>query len=1217
MFFEIFRFEIRHQLRQPLFWVVFLTFALMTFGAETTDSVSIGGGIGNVHRNAPTVIIEMLMVMSVIGMFVATAFVASAIHRDVEHGTADLFFTTPIGKGAYLGGRFAGALVVSFLVYLGPALGLLIGSLMPWLEPERIGPFTPAPYLFALFVVVLPNLLFASALFFALAALSRSLLFTYLGVVAFLVLYLITGNMLQDVDNRQLASLADPFAGATLDFLTRYWTVVERNSSLPPLLGPLLWNRLLWSLVAGLILVATYVAFSPSREGNRLLRRRARVAGPANGANEVTGGSSPSGASPRQASPTVPADAPPLRHAAFAQFRHQLHLEVTGVLKSVPFLVMLAFGLFNVIGSSSFIDQMFGTAVYPVTHLMLSNLEGSYVFLLVIIVTFYAGELVWKERGLKLAEVYDALPIPNWVPLLAKIGALWAVIAVFLLAGALGTMGFQLWNGWTRLEPLLYLQGLAMTFVPFALMAVLAVFLQVVANHKFIGYLLMILYLVSATVLAALDFDHNLYRFAGSPPTSYSDMNGWGHFVTPQLWFWSYWGAFSLLLAIAAALFWMRGTGHSWKDRLGLARARFRGASRGLAAVGTGAFLGTGAFIFYNTNLLNRYVPGDVREEQQARWEQKYRQYKDVPLPRIIAAKVEVDIFPRERRMATRGVYTLENRTGEPIAELHVNCNPETIIDRLELPPHTVVTADPELGYWIYRLAEPLAPGARMELPFAVRRENRGFRNGATDTNFVANGTFFNNRAYLPNLGYDPGRELQDRNDRRKHGLPPVQRMNKIDDQQAWNHTYLGADSDWIQFEATVSTDVDQIALAPGYLEREWTADGRRYFHYAMDAPILNFWAFLSARWEVRRDVWRDTAQGREVAIEIYYQPGHEMNVDRMVAGVKRSLDYFSANFSPYQHRQVRILEFPRYDRFAQAFPNTIPFSESIGFIADLRDEEAIDYVFYVTAHEVAHQWWAHQVIGADVQGATVLSESLSQYSALMVMEKEYGREKMRRFLKYELDNYLRGRGGELVEELPLALVENQPYIHYRKGSLVFYQLREALGEEVVNAVLAQLIRDYGFRAAPFPTSRELVARLRTAAAPEHHGLIDDLFERITLFENRVESASATAQPDGSWRVEIATEARKLHADGQGIETETTMDDFVEIGVFARPEGGKESEERPLVLERVRLGAGQRTFTFEVAERPYEVGIDPYNKLIDRKSDDNRKRVEITTGGGG
>ena len=141
---------------------------------------------------------------------------------------------------------------------------------------------------------------------------------------------------------------------------------------------------------------------------------------------------------------------------------------------------------------------------------------------------------------------------------------------------------------------------------------------------------------------------------------------------------------------------------------------------------------------------------------------------------------------------------------------------------------------------------------------------------------------------------------------------------------------------------------------------------------------------------------------------------------------MKASLDYCSANFSPYQFRQLRIVEFPAYANFAQSFANTIPYSEAIGFILDTTDPDKIDMVTYVTAHEIAHQWWAHQVIGADMQGMTMLSETLAQYSALMVMEKMYGPEQIRRFLKFELDRYLRGRGGEMIEEVPLARVENQ-----------------------------------------------------------------------------------------------------------------------------------------------------------------------------------------------
>ena len=99
----------------------------------------------------------------------------------------------------------------------------------------------------------------------------------------------------------------------------------------------------------------------------------------------------------------------------------------------------------------------------------------------------------------------------------------------------------------------------------------------------------------------------------------------------------------------------------------------------------------------------------------------------------------------------------------------------------------------------------------------------------------------------------------------------------------------------------------------------------------------------------------------------------------------------------------------------------------------------------------MGHQWWAHQVVGADMQGATSLSETLAQYSALMVMEKEYGQDTMRKFMQYEMDNYLRSRGTERLKERPLMRVEaSQGYIHYRKGSVVMYYLRQIIGEDAI-----------------------------------------------------------------------------------------------------------------------------------------------------------------------
>ena len=248
-------------------------------------------------------------------------------------------------------------------------------------------------------------------------------------------------------------------------------------------------------------------------------------------------------------------------------------------------------------------------------------------------------------------------------------------------------------------------------------------------------------------------------------------------------------------------------------------------------------------------------------------------------------------------------------------------------------------------------------------------------------------------------------------------------------------------------------------------------------------------------------------------------------------------------------------------------------------------------------------------MIGADVQGQTMIVESLAQYSALMVMEKEYGREHMRRFLKYELDEYLSGRGGEIIEELPLMRVENQQYIHYNKGSLIFYRLREAIGEEKLNRALAAFVRDKAFQQPPYTTTREMLEYIRAEAGPEQQALLDELFANIVLYDNRVVAVRTKQREDKRYDVEIDFEAKKRESDGDGREQPLPVDDWMEVGVFARSPGQSESEEKPLYLQAHRITEPRGTLKLVVDSAPYEVGLDPYNKLIDRIPDDNRKQV--------
>jgi ABC-type transport system involved in multi-copper enzyme maturation permease subunit len=1187
------RFELREQLRSPLLWLLAGFLGLLGFAAAGSDAVQIGGGVGNVYRNAPTVIASFLTMFTLIGLLVAALFVSNALLRDFELGTAELVFSSPIRRRDYLAGRIGAALIASLVMYAVIALGIFIAQFMPWIDPARLGPVRLQPYLWTFAVMVLPNVLFTTALLSVLAATTRNILWVYIGVVVFIVLYGISRVVLADVDNLRLSALLDPLGGRAFSLAVRYWSAEERNVALPELTRYLLENRLLWLAVAAALYAATFALFRTERAGSGRRRR-----------TKATHSTAQADTAPR---PTIaaPRIAPTFNSVtAWRQLARQVRFDTVGVFRSVPFLVLLIIGMANLVPSALFRESLYGTAIWPVTSQMLMAIQQGYSWLLILIALFYAGELVWKERGARIAGITDAMPVPNWVPLLGKFLTLVAVIASFQAVGALTTIIIQLCKGYTHIEPLLYLQTLALDSIVYLLMGGMALVLQVLSNNKFLGYALLILLMIGQAVLGMLDYTQNLYNFGSWPIAPYSDMNGYGHFLAGQFAFQGYWALCLLALLLLSAALWVRGSDGGWRVRWRLLHQRLKG-SLGIALAGSVlAFAAVGGWLYWSSNIHNEFVSPDQQLDRQARYEREYRKYKDLPQPRVIAAHNDVDLRPETQSVRIDGRYRIRNIHAAPIVEVHVLMSDDKTLTALDLGGAKLVRHDEPLGYRIYRLDKPLQPGEERDVSFTVDQHPTGITAGVAQSQIVDNGSFFNNRM-LPSFGYDPEMEITDRNERRKRNLGEPHRMPKLEDQAARANTYIARDADWIAFDTTICTAPDQIALAPGYLQKEFVRDGRRCFSYAMDRPMLDFYAYLSARWQVKK------ARYKDIPIEVYYDPKHPYNVDRMIEGVQKSLAYYEKNFTPYQHRQVRIIEFPGYQSFAQSFANTIPYSESIGFIADLRDRDDIDYVFYVTAHEIAHQWWAHQVIGANVQGATMLSESLAQYSALMVMEHEYGRTHMRQFLKTELDRYLSGRGGEAIEELPLYRVENQQYIHYRKGSMVFYRLREEIGEDALNRALHKFLLAKAFQQAPFTTSAELLDFIRAEARPDQQTLITDLFEKITFYDNRVTEASTHKRADGRFDVTLDLHAAKHYADGKGKESAGKLDDWIEVGVFARGPSGKERDEKVLYLQRHHITTEDPKITVTVDELPYEAGFDPYNKLIDRVSDDNRKRVTL------
>jgi ABC-2 type transport system permease protein len=1195
MFGKIAAFEFRYQLKSPIFWIVAGIFFLITFGFVATDQISIGGG-GNIHENSPYAIAQTHLILSVFYMFVTTAFVANVIVRDDETGFGPILRSTRIGKFDYLYGRFTGAFLAAALSFLAVPLAIIVGAAMPWLDPETIGPLVPQAYLFSYFVLALPALLLTSSLFFALATATRSLMWTYIGVIVLLVLWIIAGIALDKPEFEKPAALWEPFGTAAFSAVTKYWTAAERNTVVPVLEGALLFNRLFSLVLSAGFLALAYGLFrfqSGALSGKKGKRERLAAA-----------------AAPDAPPPPLGALPKPVFNArsAWAQLVARTRLDMQQVFGSPAYLVLLFIGLANSLGGLWFAteENTYGGAIYPVTRVLIPTLLGTFGLIPIIISIYYAGELVWREREKKTHEIVDSTPTPDWAYVAPKTLAISLVLVSTLVVGALAAMGVQAAKGFFDFQIGHYLLWyLLPQSVDFILLAVLAVFLQVLSPHKFIGWGLMVIYMVTTITFVNLGFEHNLYNYGGAPGVPLSDMNGMGKFWIGAWWFRVYWSAFALLLVVLGYALWSRGTETRLWPRLKRLPRRLTGKAGLTFAAAALIFVGSGGFIFYNTNVLNTYRTSIDDEKYSADMEKALIKYVETPRPKIVSMVLEVDIYPHEPRLTTWGSYVVENKTNQPLKDIHIAFDRDLKVSALTIQGGRATrTPYDRFNYRIFALDTPMLPGERRTISFTTERSQRGFRNRGNETRVVDNGTFVNNAEFAPILGFERSGLLQDRAKRRKYGLPVEQRMPKLGDAASRQFNYLRHDADFVQSDITISTVADQTPIAPGYKVSDVTAKGRRTARFVTESPVLPFFSVQSAAYKVSRETYKG------IDIAVYYDPHHPWNVERMKTSARASLDYFQANFSPYQFRQLRFLEFPAYDSFAQAFANTMPWSENLGFIADYSDPSKIDMVTYIGAHEIGHQWWAHQIVGADQQGSTALSETLAQYSALMVMKHMYGEDQIRKFLKFELDRYLRARGGEVVEELPLYRVENQGYIHYRKGSLVMYRLQREIGEDAVNRALQRILRIHAFNGAPYPTSIDLVSALRAEAPADKQDLITDLFQKITLYDIQTRSVAVRKRTDGRFDVTLTIMARKLYADGKGKETEAPLREMLDVGLFTAMPGEADFKRDSVVkMERRPIRSGLQTLTFTVSKAPRYAGVDPYNYLIDRNSEDNVAKV--------
>ena len=1187
--YKFIKYELKYWLSTPMTWIFLIINALLIMGAVSSDSISIGGGTGSVHKNAPSVIQNYYGVMSLICLLMTTAFMNATANRDFQYGMYQFIFSSPIKKRDYYFGKFIGATIVAVIPLLGVSLGTLIGPLMPWAQPERYGEVIWSGHLMGLLTFGIPNTIITGVFLYALAIIFRNNIVSFVGAMLMLVLYSVSSGFLRDIEKEWLVNILDPFGFRPLSLIGKYMTVNEKNLHPIYLTGGLLLNRLIWIGFSLCMLIVLYFRFSFNTKKEKKKKtnesKEKQTIAVINQTIFVPKASNQFNAS---------------------TFWNLIVFETKAIIKNPTFIIIVILGFINLAASLTQFTGRYGTDQYPVTYEVIDTIRGAFYLFLIAVITFYSGVLVWKERDSKISEIQDATPIKTGLLFSSKLIAVIISVALIMVLNIVIGVITQSLYGYYRFQLDVYAKSLlVIDLLGFSFLIVIALFFHYLINNRYIAYFAFIAFVIlNQFIWGVFKISTNLVKFGNTPSVTYSDMNGFGPFIKTTVWFNIYWLIGSAIVALITFAFYTRGKEATFTFRLKTARLAIKKNVLLLLCLAT-LFVICGGFIYYNTIILNKFNSSEEAEQNQINYEKKYKKFENMPIPSVYKMTYAIDIFPTERNMIAHVDAWAKNTSTQPINELHFTM--PTLSDSLviSMKDAKLKMRDETLGYRIYSLAKAILPGDSFLIHFDSWNLTKGFENEVSFTQLTQNGTFFNNADLLPIFGYSEQYEIADKNKRIKFKLPRKIRSPKLDENDMKNRsfTYLGNNANWVDVETTISTSKDQTAIAPGSLIKQWEQNGRNYFHYKLDHTSLNFYSFISAQYQIARKQWNG------ISLEVYYDKNHAYNVPNMLKSMQKSLEYYTQHYGPYYHKQCRIIEFPRYAGFAQAFPGTMPYSESIGFIVDLRKVTAddIDQVFYVVAHEMGHQYWAHQVCGANMQGSEMMSEGFAQYSALMVMEKEYGKDKMKKFLKYEMDGYLAGRSREFEAERPLMKTEGQGYIHYQKASVVMYYLKEMIGEEKVNQALRSLVDSFGYKPAPFPVSINAVNAFKKVIPDSLQYLIADLFENITLFSNRILTANYKKKGN-EYEVTFTTKSEKFRADSLGKETALPIADYIDIGVFAEP-ANKKNLGKALVYERVKLTKGQNSFVFTVKNKPYQVGIDPYNYLIDRIPDDNLKKL--------
>ncbi|WP_438712334.1 hypothetical protein ACSTS3_08080 [Aquimarina muelleri] len=1037
---------IKHELKTRVFtWMSLIFFIMLVFQSVWYTKGAFDYYVNDgILMNAPTIVYRNYAGLGMLMVIIIAIVTGGVLYKDIQHKTAQWVYSMPVNEKHFFIGRYIAAFLYLMIIGTGLFIGMLLVPYSGIGEAHRFGPVPIGQMFHAILFFFIPNILVYVSLIFASIVFSKRMAVGYLASFVLVMLFVVMQVSYEGGGGSLVYFYLDPSGYVSVENYMDYLTTPQKNTEYIKITGYILANRLVWLGIALLLFILAYRKFSFKdfvNAGSSTKTKTKVVDVP----NKVNSGMLPK----VHISQTF-------KDYVGKLFRLS-KLELLNIVRPSSFKIILLIMMLMILLQ----NLLFNTSYYIGNEMPLtSNMTffrlpwGVFITMLLMI---WSGELFFKEKTVKIWQITDALPVPVWVTQVSKLIATYGLALILCLGFIVVGVFSQIIEGGFSLidikQYIIDILGFRLGFINFIFQISLVFFVAGLTGNRFLTHILTVGYFL----INIISFDMGLFEqirhgYALVPGVQdFSEVSGYGILSKSAYWFATTWALLAITFVLLGILFWHRGTGKKWYRKL--LGNQLNIGSKIIAILFFAGFVGMQFYLNQEIYTNGNFTLLGEQEAIDADYEKKYKYIAKKQQPKYQQIDLTLDYYPDKRKVDYQANINLTNKN---VDTLFLTFKDFITIHKITLNDSDLQKVSEDIDHHIigYLVPKAIQKDSLLTLNLKATKQYTGLSQSELQPDITKNGSFAPIKEFLPVIGYDSDVELTENRKRQDNGLEKLtSRMANTDDKNALLQNVYSPDANRVTGSITISTNVEQTAIAPGEEVKTWKENDRNFCEYVIRSPLPFNWCVGTANY---KDYIKDSHNG--VAYKIYADAKHHFNISFYQDAIKKSITYYQSIFQGFSPKELRFYEINKWnDEDFYAFANVIAISEKEGWFANTGYMAEKAYIYQTIAAQMAKLWLNNRMQIANVQGADMLRVAIPEALALNFVENELGKEAVKHILKKKKDKYGKDRNNEPNTEQPLIYADGIDYLEANKGAISLYNVSKEIGTDLFN----KSIKDY------------------------------------------------------------------------------------------------------------------------------------------------------------